>query len=80
LGLAYSFRGSVHYHGRKHGRVQTDMMLAKELKVLYLDLKKVRRSQEEGLFCNGQSCNTLPPTEPHLLIVPLPMAKHSRSA
>jgi hypothetical protein len=30
--------GSVHYHhGRKHGSVQADMMLEKELRVLYLD-------------------------------------------
>jgi hypothetical protein len=28
LGLAYSFRGLVHYHlGRKHGSVQVDMVL-----------------------------------------------------
>ena len=39
LGLAYSFRGSVHYHhGRKHGNVQADMVL-EELRVLHLDLK-----------------------------------------
>ena len=32
LGLAYSFRGLVHYyHGRKHGNVQADMVLEKEL-------------------------------------------------
>jgi hypothetical protein len=27
LGLAYSFRGSVHYHGRKHGTMQADLVL-----------------------------------------------------
>lgn len=28
LGLAYSFRGSVHYHhGMQHGDMQTDMVL-----------------------------------------------------
>ena len=38
LWLAYSFRGLVHYHhGGKHGSVQADMMLEKELRVLYLD-------------------------------------------
>jgi len=37
--LAYSFRGSVHYHGGKHGGVQADMVLEKELRVLHLDLK-----------------------------------------
>jgi hypothetical protein len=38
LVLAYSFRGSVHYHhGRKHGSMQADMVLEKELRVLHLD-------------------------------------------
>jgi hypothetical protein len=27
LGLAYGFRGLVHYHGRKHGSVLADMVL-----------------------------------------------------
>jgi hypothetical protein len=40
LGLAYSFRGSVHYHpGGKHGGMQLDMVLEKELRGLYLDLQ-----------------------------------------
>jgi hypothetical protein len=39
LGLAYSFKGSVHYpHGGKHGSLQTDMAL-EELRVLHLDLQ-----------------------------------------
>jgi hypothetical protein len=38
LGLAYRFRGLVYYHhGRKHSGMQADMVLDKELKVLYLD-------------------------------------------
>jgi hypothetical protein len=38
LGLAYSFKGSVHYHhGGKHGGMQADMMLGNELRGLYLD-------------------------------------------
>ena len=38
LGLAYRFRGSVHYHhGGKHGSIQADMMLEKELRVVHLD-------------------------------------------
>ena len=38
LGLAYSFRGSVYYHhGGKHGSMQADMVLEKELRVLHLD-------------------------------------------
>jgi hypothetical protein len=44
LGLAFIFRGSVHYHhGRKHGRVQADMVLEKGLRVLLLDLRAARR-------------------------------------
>jgi hypothetical protein len=38
--LPYNFRGSVHYrYGRKHGRVQADMVFEKKLRVLHLDLK-----------------------------------------
>ena len=44
LGLTYRFRGSVHYHqGRKHGSTQAGMVLERELRVLYLDLKAARR-------------------------------------
>jgi hypothetical protein len=40
LELAYSFRCSVSYHHvEKHGSMQTDMVLEKELRVLYLALK-----------------------------------------
>ena len=43
LGLAYSFRGSVHYHhGGKHGRGQIGMV-QEELRVLHLHLKVARR-------------------------------------
>jgi hypothetical protein len=39
LGLAYSFRGLVHYpHGGKHGSIQADMVMEKELRGLHLDL------------------------------------------
>jgi hypothetical protein len=52
LGLTYSFRSSVHYyHGRKHGSLQSDMVLEKELRVLHLDPKAARRQ----LFCIGKS-------------------------
>jgi hypothetical protein len=35
LGVAYRFRGLVHYtHGKKYGSIQADMMLEKELRVL----------------------------------------------
>jgi hypothetical protein len=85
MGLAYRFIGSVNYHhGRKYGRMQTDIVLEKELRGLHLDLKAAKKrlastgSQQEGLFCIGQSlsteilkptpqCGTLPPTRPHLL-------------
>jgi hypothetical protein len=44
LGLAYSFRGLVHYHHcRKHGGMQADMVLEEELRVLHLGLKAARR-------------------------------------
>ena len=37
-GMAYSFRDLVHYpHGGKHGSIQADMVLEKELRVLNLD-------------------------------------------
>ena len=38
ISVAYSFRGSVHCHGRKHGSMQTDIVL-EELRVLLLDMK-----------------------------------------
>ena len=57
-----SFRGSDHYHhGRKHGSLQVDMVLEKDLKILHLDPKVSRRrlssidSQEKAFFyivCN----------------------------
>ena len=53
--LAYSFRGSVHYHhGGKHGSMQADMVL-EELRVVHLDPKAAvgdssTGSQEDGLF------------------------------
>jgi hypothetical protein len=47
LGLAYRFKGSVHYHHRrKHGSMQADMVL-EEPRVLHLDLTAARR---EDLF------------------------------
>ena len=36
LGLAYSFRGLVHY---RHGSMQADMVLEKELRVPHVDLQ-----------------------------------------
>lgn len=44
MGLAYSYRDSVHYHHHcgKHGCVQAEMVL-EELRVQHLDLKVPRR-------------------------------------
>ena len=83
MGLAYSFRGVVHYHrGRKHGRVQGDLVL-KVLIILHLDLKAARGGLEShtgpGLStevskANPHSCKPSL-TRPHLLIVPLPVGQ-----
>ena len=60
LGLADSFRGSVHYHhGGKRGGIQAGMV-QEELRVLHLDLQASKRrpsscSQQEGPFCTGWS-------------------------
>jgi hypothetical protein len=44
LGLAYSVRDLAHHHhGRKHNRLQADMVL-EESRVLHLDLKAARKS------------------------------------
>ena len=51
LGLAYSFRGSVHYH---HGRKQADMVLEK-LRVLHLDPK----AGKETVFCRNPGGGSL---------------------
>jgi hypothetical protein len=43
MGLAYRFRGSVHYHqGREHGSIWAGMV-QEELRVLYLVLKASRK-------------------------------------
>jgi hypothetical protein len=40
LGVAYSFKGSVHYdHVGRHSSIQGDKVLEKELRVLNLDLQ-----------------------------------------
>jgi hypothetical protein len=82
LGLAYSFRGSIHYHpGRKHGSIQANTGLEKELRVLCLDPKEARRlslgrsGAEEETFKAHPYSDTLPPTRPHLLIVSLSMGQ-----
>ena len=53
LGLAYNFRGLVHYlHGRNYGGMQAKMVLEKELKVLHLDPNASRRLSHPGRSLN----------------------------
>ena len=79
MGLAYRFRGSVHYHGRKHGTVKVDMVLEEQ--------RILKASRRRWFFCTGWSLSirdfkahlpgdTPPPIRPQLLTVPLPIAKH----
>ena len=50
MGLAYSFRGLVHYHhGGKHGGVQADVVLEKEPRVLHFDLQAAEVNAALGL-------------------------------
>ena len=52
LGLAYSFRGLVHYHhGREHGAIQVDMLLEKWLREFYIWIhrQQVERDYWPGL-------------------------------
>jgi hypothetical protein len=44
IGTFLCFRGLVHYHhGRKHGNMQKDIELEKELRVLYQDPQAAAR-------------------------------------
>jgi hypothetical protein len=75
LGLDYSFRGLVvHYHGQNHGSVQADMVLEKEARVLYLELRQQKgtvshtgHSLSIGDLKAHPNSNTLPLIRPHLL-------------
>lgn len=49
IGIDLLFRCLVHYHGGKHGSVKSDMVLEKELRVLYLDLQSPGRELLELL-------------------------------
>jgi hypothetical protein len=54
LGLAYRFRGSVHYHqGRKHGSIQAGML--EELEGLHLVQKANRRLEFRTLITHIKS-------------------------
>jgi hypothetical protein len=49
LGLVYNLRGLVHYcQGREHGRIQTDIVLEKKLKVLYLNAQAAGEERDTG--------------------------------
>ena len=82
--LAYRFRGSVRYHhSGKHGSIQADMVLEKELRVLHLDPKAAEGDclsySIELSICDLWAhlhSDILPPTKPHLLIVLLPIAMY----
>ena len=51
LGLAYNFRGLVHYQqGRKPSDILAVMVLEKELRVLHLELQAGGRERESGLL------------------------------
>lgn len=55
MGLAYRFRGPVHFHhGGEHGSVQTNVVLEKKLRVLYLD---PQAAEAEGSVSYWQSLN-----------------------
>lgn len=48
--LLFSFRSLVHFHyGKKHAGIQTDVVLKKELRVLYLDPNAARRGRHRCL-------------------------------
>jgi hypothetical protein len=59
MGLDYRFRNSMHYHhGRKHGNIQAGLVLEKELRVLHLAAKALRRLSSRKL--GGRSQSLLP--------------------
>jgi hypothetical protein len=73
LELAYGFRGLVHHcHGRKHGYVQAEMMLERELRVLLLDQQAAGRVSHwtwlwRWKLQSPPPNDMLPPIRPHLL-------------
>jgi hypothetical protein len=72
--MTYRFRGSVNYSRQEHGSVQ-EGMAQEELRVLHPHLKVSRsltfRELRESSLKSHPHSSTLPPTRPHLLIVPL---------
>ena len=73
MGLAYRFRGLVHYHhGVKHGILQADIVLEKELGVLGSDWQAVGR-ELVPLVTHHLQQPTPTLVRLQFLIVPLPM-------
>jgi hypothetical protein len=73
-GLVYTFRSSIYCHGGKHNWVQAGIVQEK-LRVLHLVLKANRKRLASRQLGGSQSpphTDTLPPTRPHLLIIPFP--------
>jgi hypothetical protein len=75
--------GAVHYHhSRKHGNFQAGVVLKKGLRVLCLDMKTGWKSVSSAVGRASRPAparlprDVLPPTRPHLLLVPLPVDKH----
>ena len=65
LGLAYSFRGLVHYHhGGNHGGKYADTVSEKELRVQRLDLQA---GNKDCVTTKPASSDTCPPINPNLL-------------
>ena len=74
LGLAYLVKVQSIHHGRKHGGIQADVMLKKELIVLHLDQQTARRDSEPLSLAGALETSkaffpsdTLPPIRPHPL-------------
>jgi hypothetical protein len=77
FGLAYRFRGSIHYYqGRKHSSIKVETSLEKKLRVLHLDSKRTRQrgegSQRPPSVTYLLQEATPSPTRPYLLIVIFP--------
>lgn len=76
--MELDFQRFIHYHDREHGSVQADRVLEKELRVPHLDPQAVEghfsaQCRNMGDLKANPYSDTLPPTSPYLLIVPLPM-------
>jgi hypothetical protein len=74
VGLGLSFRDLIHYHDRKHGDKQEDMVLEKESRVLHPD-PQMHLEARPFQTSKPTPSDTLPPSRPQLLIVPLLMSE-----